>query len=130
MNTLAGQYMTLFTTLMIAFLLVMILINAFTMYRIRSLLLSIVDMIDKEEFKVLSDIDIENIVNIIKKPTTMNITQVYNYLGVSRSRFYELRKEGIIPEPGHKRGSLDKVYSRELIEKIKLDHPDKFATNQ
>lgn len=100
------------------------------MHRLKSLLLSIVEGIDKGQFKPLSDADVAGILAMVKVPKTFNTTEAYTYLGISRSRFYELRHRGIIPEPTTIRGSNIKVYAEENLRKLKLENPEKLYGNQ
>lgn len=100
------------------------------MHRLRALLLSIVEGIDGGRFKALSESDIVAITDMVKVPKAYNTTEAYTYLGISRSRFYELRHTGVIPEPTTNRGSNVKMYAEENLRKLKLESPEKLYGSQ
>lgn len=74
-------------------------------------------MIDDDEFKDLSNKDLENISAIIHSPKTMGREDAAKYLGISLNKLHELKDLGIISEPRKVKGFKEKHYYTSDLDK-------------
>lgn len=92
---------------------------------LKTILEEIIVMIDNHEFEDLTIEDLEEISTIIHRPEAMGREEAAKFLGVSLSKFYELRDKGLIPEPRKRKGFKEKAYYtsdlRKALKIIKLD---------
>ncbi|MGV8961892.1 MAG: hypothetical protein ACOH2V_00745 [Candidatus Saccharimonadaceae bacterium] len=77
---------------------------------LKSLLQEIIDKIDEDQLEVPSKEDLEFISMIIHRPETMGREAAAKFLGLSLSKFHELRDRGEIPEPRKRKGFKEKEY--------------------
>ena len=78
---------------------------------LRKLAFEVIRMIDAGEFNTdITDSEIELISAIIHRPLTVGREEAAKYIGVSLSRFHELKDFGIIAEPRKVRGFKEKAY--------------------
>ena len=78
---------------------------------LRKLALEVIRMIDEGEFNTdITDSELELISAIIHRPLTVGREEAAKYIGVSLSRFHELKDFGIIAEPRKVRGFKEKAY--------------------
>ena len=92
---------------------------------LKTILEEILAMIEDHEFEDLSPEDLEEISMIIHRPETVGREEAARFLGVSLSKFYELRERGLIPEPRKRKGFKERAYYmsdlRKVLKIIKLD---------
>lgn len=83
------------------------------------LLEKLIEMVRQGCFNHITNDDLDSIRRIIVKPDRLNATQAYKYLGVSRTRFYQLRTEKLIAAPKKEAGCNFLFYEREYLDKVK-----------
>ena len=86
---------------------------------LRKLLDKAKEMLENGECDEISPEELETIASLINKPKCLNLTEACLYLGVSRTRFYELRDSGIIEEPKCRVGSREKTYDIRKLDESK-----------
>lgn len=89
------------------------------MAALRQLLEKAIEMLDDGDCDHITSEELEMLSAIINKPKCLNLTEAYRYLGISRTRFYELREAGIIKEPTCRAGSKEKMYSAKMLDEVK-----------
>lgn len=77
---------------------------------LKTILEELLVMIDNGDFEDLTIEDFEKISTLIHRPETLGREEAAKFLGVSMSKFYELRDKGIIPQPRKVKGLKEKVY--------------------
>lgn len=78
-------------------------------------------MLEDGECDEITPEELEVIADLINKPKHLNLTEAYHHLGISRTRFYELRDAGIIEEPKCRAGSKEKTYSVKMLDRVKKE---------
>ena len=86
---------------------------------LRLLLKKALEMLDNGECDHITPQELEILSGIVNKLRCLNLTEAYKYLGVSRTRFYELRDMGIVKEPTCRAGSKEKMYSVKMLDEAK-----------
>ena len=77
---------------------------------LRKLVVTVLEMIDNNEFEDITEKELELISILIHRPITMGREDAAKYMGVSLNRFHELKDYGIIPEPRKVKGFKEKAY--------------------
>jgi hypothetical protein len=70
----------------------------------------VLKMIENNECEDLTNEELEQISILIHRPTTMGREDAAKFMGVSLTRFHELKDYGIIPEPRKVKGFREKSY--------------------
>ena len=86
---------------------------------LRLLLKKALEMLDNGECEHITPQELEMLSGIVNKPKCLNLTEAYKYLGISRTRFYEFRDDGVIEEPTCRAGSKEKMYSIKMLDEVK-----------
>ena len=87
------------------------------MSNLNKLVTTILKMLENNECEDLSDEKLEQISILIHRPTTMGREDAAKFMGVSLSRFHELKHLGIIPEPRNVKGQKEKMYYTSDLQK-------------
>lgn len=77
---------------------------------LKKILQDIIDQINDEQFEPLEIEELEEISALIHRPESVGREYAARFLGISLSRFHELRDLGEIPEPKKRKGFKEKEY--------------------
>ena len=86
---------------------------------LRKLLDKAKEMLENGECDEISPEELETIASLINKPKYLNITDSYKYLGISRTRYYDLLTSGIIEKPERRAGSREKYHNVRKLDESK-----------